>query len=145
MCAGIMGDAETAILTTVDDGGYPNSRAMLNLRNERQFPGLAAYFAGEADKLAVMFTTNTSSIKVRQLAANPKAAAYYTVPAVFRGVMIAGDLELVDDDAVKHALWQEGWTIYYPEGKNDPDYSILRLVPRFIRGWAGFAPFTLEI
>lgn len=123
----LMTRAEAAYVTTVDEDGFPQTRAMFNLRRRAQFPSLEAMFAEHAEDLLTYFTTNTSSRKVAQLAANAKAAVYYAEPAEFRGLNLVGRLDIVTDNEIKRRLWQPGWERYYPEGPTDPDYAVLRM------------------
>ncbi|KAF0215947.1 MAG: pyridoxamine 5'-phosphate oxidase-like FMN-binding [Geobacteraceae bacterium] len=125
----LMESAEAAFLTTIDGDGFPQSRAMLNLRNARKFPELIGLFSGHRDDFTVYFTTNTSSPKVVQIRAKPAVSVYYCSPAEWRGLMLGGMMEIVADPGLKKALWQEGWEMYYPDGATDPDYTILRLAP----------------
>jgi pyridoxamine 5'-phosphate oxidase len=133
----LMAFSEAAYLATVDGDGRPHIRAMLNLRTRAQYPKLAALFSEHANDLLVYFTTNTSSPKVAQIRANPAVAAYYCEPAKFHGLMLAGDIEIVDDPRVREALWQDGWERFYPGGPNDPDHTVLELRPTVARGWHG--------
>ena len=126
--------AEAAYLTTIDADGFPDTRAMLNLRNPAQYPGLAEFFSAR-DPFEVYFTTNTSSRKITCIKRNPKASAYYCQPKSFHGLMLGGLIEIVADAEVKHALWQPGWECYYLLGIDDPDHTVLRLSPKFLRGW----------
>jgi len=141
----LMETAEAAYLTTVDETGYPRTRAMLNLRNRKQWGVLAPMFDGHHEDFLVYFSTNTSSSKVRQIRANPHVSVYFCHPGQFHGLMLGGDIEIVTDPALKHRLWQRGWEVYYPIGRDDPDYTILRLLPAFARGWTGEGPFAFEI
>jgi general stress protein 26 len=141
----LMETAEAAYLTTVDEAGYPRTRAMLNLRNRRQWGALAPTFDGHREDFLVYFSTNTSSTKVRQIRANPHVSVYFCHPAQFHGLMLGGDIEIVTDPTLKHRLWQDGWEVYYPRGRDDPDYTILRLLPAFASGWTGEGPFAFEI
>jgi pyridoxamine 5'-phosphate oxidase len=61
-------------------------------------------------------------------------------------VMLAGDIEIVDDSEVRSALWNDGWERYYPQGPDDPDHTVLRLYPKLVQGWyqATRFEFTLE-
>jgi general stress protein 26 len=102
---------------------------MLNLRNAEQFPGVVSVMAAQAESFVVYFTTNTSSPKVAELRANRAVSVYYCVPAEFSGLMLGGDMEIVDDGATRAALWQPGWERYYPGGPDDPDHTVLRLIP----------------
>jgi general stress protein 26 len=53
--------AEAAYVTTIDPDGFPQTRAMFNLRRKEQFPGLAALFKDHQKDFLAYFTTNTSS------------------------------------------------------------------------------------
>lgn len=122
--------AEAAIVTTIDPEGFPQTRAMFNLRRKEQFPGLAGLFRKHQDDFLVYFTTNTSSPKTAQLRVNPRVSVYYCQPAEFRGLMLSGEMEIVTDGKEKESVWQQGWEMYYPGGVHDPDHTVLRLVPR---------------
>ena len=120
--------AEAAILTTIDSGGFPQTRAMFNLRRKEQFPGLVGLFKKHRDDFLVYFTTNTSSPKTAQIKVNPRVSVYYHKPAEFRGLMLSGEMEIADS-TVKESIWQPGWEMYYPGGVHDPDHTVLRLNP----------------
>jgi general stress protein 26 len=121
--------SEAAILTTIDPDGFPQSRAMFNLRSAAQFPGFVELFKRHKDDFLVYFTTNTSSPKTAQIKVNPRASVYYHKPAEFRGLMLSGEMEIVTDSKVKESIWQPGWEMYYPGGVHDPEHTVLRLVP----------------
>lgn len=127
--ADLLSRAEAAVLTTIDSKGRPQSRALFNLRNATQFPALQPFFAKYGGDCAVYFTTNTSSPKVAEIAANPNASVYYSVPKEFLGMMLGGRIEVVNDPEIRAAIWQKGWELYYPKGPDDPDHTVLRLVP----------------
>jgi pyridoxamine 5'-phosphate oxidase len=118
---------------------------MLNLRNRHQYPQQIAFFADHQEDLLLYFTTNTSSFKLAQIRLNPHACAYYCRPRLFQGVMLAGTLSIVDDSALRHSLWSEGWQRYYPQGPDDPDHSILRLQPSLVEGWIKATRFTFRL
>jgi general stress protein 26 len=67
----LMEVAKAAYLTTIDIDGHPQTRAMFNLRNIYQFPNLRKLFYNHRADFLVLFTTNTSSIKVVQARNNP--------------------------------------------------------------------------
>jgi general stress protein 26 len=121
--------AEAAYVTTLDARGRPQTRAMFNLRNRAQFPGLIDFYSARGARFTTYFTTNTSSSKMAELVHNPAVSVYYCNPGEFSGLMLGGDMEIVKDSAIKHALWQPGWETYYRGGPEDPDHSVLRLVP----------------
>ncbi len=131
--------------TTIDENGFPRTRAMDNLRSKERFPKLSNLFDSHKDDFWILLSTNTSSAKMRHIMENPKVSVYYSEPRKFRGVMLSGEIEIVKDPELKHTLWHDYWTRYYPEGVNDPDYSLLGLYPTHAEGWApGRFNFTLR-
>jgi general stress protein 26 len=59
--------------------------------------------------------------------------------------MFGGQIEIIEDMDIKRALWQDGWEMYYPKGVTDPDNSVLRLRPQFLRGWASLTHLELQL
>lgn len=141
----VLNDAWPAYLTTVGERGYPQTRAMFNLRNKRYFPKLESLFLRLEKEFTTIFTTNTSSTKIDDIKKHSKVSVYYCVPDESRGVMLSGDIEIVDDVKLKKALWHDEWERYYPEGYNDPDHTVLRLEPILIRGWNQTHTFRLNL
>jgi general stress protein 26 len=141
----IVETAEVVYLTTIGMDGYPHTRAMLNLRNREQYPRQASVFAGHRDDLVTFFTTNTPSAKVGEVHASPRACAYYCHPRQFRGAALVGDLQVVEDAAIRRALWNDGWERYYPGGPDDPGHTILRLTPRYVTGWYESETYRLDL
>ena len=144
-CVELMETADGAYLSTVGEDGYPHTRFVFNLRNREQFPGQAPLFAQHRDDLTVYVSTNTSSSKICEIKADPRVSIYYCNPKRFRSVMLAGDIEIVDDSEVKKALWNDGWERYYPAGVDDPDYTVLRLFPRRVAGWYESSRFEFTL
>jgi general stress protein 26 len=137
----IMSRADMLELATMGGDPYPHVRAILNLRNTRQYPGLAAHFADKG--LSIFVSTNTSSIKVKEVGAEPWVSAYFMLPAEYKGICLSG--RAVVDPEAREAIWVQGWEMYYPKGRTDPDYAILRIDPIRARGWSGMAPFDVEL
>jgi len=142
----LMSIAEAAFLTTVDREGFPQTRAMVNLRQSDQYPGLTGLFDGHRDDFLVYLGSNRSSNKVQQVRENPKASVYYCVPSEWRGLMLGGKIEIVTDQALKEAIWQDGWERYYPGGVTDPEYTILKLQPEIAKYYRSLdtAEFSLR-
>jgi general stress protein 26 len=141
----LMAASEAVFLTTIAPGGYPHTRAMLNLRNRRQYPSLADFFKEHDKEMLIYFTTNTSSEKITQIKANQSVSVYYCLPKKFHGLMLGGKIEIVNDPEIKKRLWQDNWTMYYPKGYDDPDHTVLRLKPEFARGWYNSARFEFKL
>ncbi len=137
--------AEAAIVTTIDPDGFPQTRAMFNLRRTTQFAGLAGAFHNHRDDFLVYFTTNTSSPKIAHIKKNPKVSVYYCMPADFRGLMLSGEMEIVTDRVERERVWQKGWEMYYPGGVNDPDHTVLRLRPMTAKYYHQLNFFTFDL
>jgi len=137
----IMGRADMLSLATMAGDPYPHVRALFNLRNSRQFPGLAAF---QSDKgLSVYLGTNTTSVKVREIGDEPWVSAFFMIPSEFKGLCLSG--RAIADPAARAALWVEGWERYYPAGREDPDYSVLRMDPVRARGWSSSTAFDIDL
>ena len=145
LCKRLLNEAWPAYLTTIDRNGFPQTRAMFNLRNKVKFPKLESLFSNHEDEFYVIFSTNTSSTKIEDVKANPKASVYYCLPDESRGAMIGGTLEIVENLDTKQAIWLDGWERYYPAGYDDPDHTVLRFHGRMAKGWNQSRTFQIEI
>jgi len=143
----LMEISKVACLTTIDANGFPHTRGMTNMRNKSTHPHLIPLFRNHQEDFLILFSTNTSSDKVRHVEKNSKVAVYYLHPEKTQGVMFGGEIEIVHDPEVKLAIWEDGMEKYYPSGYNDPDHTILRLCPRMAKGWNGqkFTTFAFKI
>jgi general stress protein 26 len=139
---GIIESTNTAYFTTIDAEGFPQTRAIFNMRCRWRFPHIQYLFENQSHELMVYLTTNTSSDKIHHLASNIKVCVYFCRPDDFVGVMLSGTAEIVADPIIKNALWQEGWEVYYGSVDN-PDYTVLRLMPTKAKGWLRNEPFLL--
>lgn len=131
----LMEEAEAAFFTTIDEKGYPHTRAIFNLRNIEQFPTLSKVFTNHKEDLLTYFSTNTSSLKMAHIKKNPAVSVCYCVSKDFRGLTLGGDIEIIQDNRIKEALWLDWWNQYYPKGLEDEDYTILRLLPKTVEIW----------
>ena len=66
---------------------------------------------------------------------NNSAALYYCSPDEYKGIMLQGIIEIVDDPDLKKRIWQDSMLRYYPKGHTDPDFIILRLRPKYMKSW----------
>ena len=114
-----------AYISSIDEEGYPNTKAMLPPRKR------------EGIKI-IYFSTNTSSMRVKQYRKNPKACVYFCDKRFFRGVMLKGTMEVLEDSDSKEMIWQEGDTLYYPLGVTDPDYCVLKFTAQEGRFYSSF-------
>ena len=145
LCRNLLENSWPAYVTTVDNMSFPQTRAMFNLRNRKHFPRLIKFFEEQEDEFIQIFTTNTSSTKMNDLKSNKAVSVYYCDPDTWRGVMFSGVIEIVSDSLTKETIWHPEWSKYYPEGYNDPDHTVLCLLPTVAKGWSGTETFRLEL
>lgn len=135
----VIAKAPFAVCTTINGDGDPESRALLNLANEKQYPLLASLAKKMLDGHTLFFTTNTASSKVTQIRSHKRVALYFCLPEAFRGVWISGDMEFITNPEIKKQFWTEGWEMYYPKGWSDEDYTLLALKPKKGRAYESFS------
>ena len=120
-----------AMVGTNGDNGYPNIKAMLKMENE----GLNR----------IWFSTNTSSRRVGQLVQNSKTCVYFVDFEQWKGLMLVGDVEVLQDIESRQRLWREGFEKYYPLGVTDPDYSVLRFTAQWGNYYHALSNVTFEL
>jgi general stress protein 26 len=123
--------SEIAMLGTNGDNGYPNIKAMIKMENE--------------DLNRIWFSTNTSSRRIDQLTRNPKACVYFVDFDQWMGLMLVGDVEVLQDMDSRKRLWREGYEKYYPLGVTDPDYSVLRFTAQWGNYYHALSNVTFEL
>lgn len=125
--------ADTAYLTSIDSYGFPSTKAVLNLKNSKQFPRLSDFLSKYDSDLTLFFTTNISSFKTGQIINNAKVSVYYCDPKTWHGFRCQGEIELVDDRIIKDKIWHDEWITYYPEGKDSEDFAVFKLIPSCVK------------
>lgn len=125
-------EAEFAYVASVDGEGYPQIKAMFAVHEK-------------GDIREHYFSTNTSSMRVSQFKAQPKASVYLCDTKNFKGALFTGTMEILTDHDIKAALWQEGNEIYYPKGIDDEDYCVLKFTAEKVNYYHGLQNVTLSI
>lgn len=121
-----------AFISSVDGSGFPNTKAMLP---PCKTEGIKAFY----------FHTNTSSMRVSQYLENPKSCLYFCDRRFFRGVMLVGTVEVLQDAETKKTFWKDDYTMYYSQGVSDPDYCILRFTAQHGRFYSNFKSENFDI
>lgn len=121
-----------SFISSVDKEGFPNTKAMLPPRIRE---GIRTFY----------FTTNTSSMRAAQYREDAKACIYFCDRRYFRGVMLTGTMEVLEDSKSKEMIWKEGDTMYYPGGVTDPDYCVLRFTAVRGRYYSNFKSEDFEV
>ena len=119
-------------LSSVDGDGFPNVKAMLRPRKRSGIK-------------QIYLSTNTSSMRVSQYRENPKACLYFSDNRFFRGVMLLGTMEIMEDGEHKEMIWEKGDTMYYPKGVTDPDYCVLKFTALKGRYYSKFKSEDFEV
>ena len=85
-----------SFIGSVDKNGYPNMKAMLK---PRKINGLKEFY----------FSTNTSSLRVKQFQNNPNASIYFYHKGLIKyiGVMLLGKMEVLTDQETKDMIWKK--------------------------------------
>ena len=80
-----------SIISSIDEAGFPNTKAMLPPRLRKGIKHL-------------YFTTNASSMRVKQYMNNPKACVYFFDKRFYRGVMLKGTMSVLHDRKSKRVI-----------------------------------------
>lgn len=105
-------DAKIAYVSSIDETGYPNVKAMLSLRHD--------------DLFTHYFSTNYSSRRTQQFLKNSKTCVYFCDEQKFMGLMLTGEIKVMTDHEHKAMLWREGFEMYYPDGIDTEDYCVYK-------------------
>ena len=123
-----------SFICSVDEEGYPNVKAMLKPRIRN---GIKEFY----------FSTNTSSMRVRQYQENPNASIYFYHKGLVKyvGVMLKGKMEVLTDQEIKNKLWRKGDTMFYKNGVTDSDYCVLKFTAISGRYYCDLKTASFEI
>jgi general stress protein 26 len=121
-----------SFISSVDENGFPNTKAML------------APVKREGIK-TLYWHTNSPSMRIRQYRNNPKACIYFCDKRFFRGVMLKGTMETVDDKDVKAEIWKDEFSMYYEGGIDGGDFIILKFTAENGRYYSNFHSEDFEV
>jgi general stress protein 26 len=120
-------EARQKALALVERSGI----ALLGSNSEDGHPWIKAMLKMETEELkTVWFSTNTSSKRVAQFLRDPRACVYFVDFSDWMGLMLIGEIEVLNDQKSRERLWRDGYERYYPLGLTDPDYTVLRFTAR---------------
>ena len=125
---------KVSFICSVDDDNYPNVKAMLKPRKRN---GLKEFY----------FSTNTSSMRVKQYLKNPNASIYFYHKGLIKyvGVMLKGKMEVLTDQESKNMIWRKGDTMFYKKGVTDPNYCALKFTATNGRYYCDLKTESFEI
>jgi len=114
-----------SFISSVDENGYPNTKAMLApVKRE----GIKTFY----------WHTNSPSMRIQQYRNNPKACIYFYDKRFFRGVMLRGNMEVIDDLDIKKEFWDDGFSMYYTGGVDGGDFILLKFTAEKGRYYSNF-------
>jgi len=121
-----------SFISSIDENGYPNTKAMLPpVKRE----GIKTFY----------WHTNSLSMRVKQYRNNPKACVYFCDKRFFRGVMLKGKMEVLDNKKIKKAIWKDEFEMYYKGGMNGGDFIIIKFTAESGRYYSNFKSEDFEI
>lgn len=103
---------ELCFLGSITEEGYPMIRAMLR--------------PIKIEENCLFLHTNTSSKKVQQFLKNSKACLYFYDAKNFTGISLIGVMEVLSREADKIEFWQDQYHIYYEQGEDLSDFTVLK-------------------
>ncbi len=113
---GIINQASTCALITIDENGFPISRMMQTLPTENDF--------------IIWLATKPNTRKAEHVKVNEKVSVYFTENQSTGYVCIQGVAELVNDLEIKKSHWKEGWQSYY--SNMETDMILIKIIPTAI-------------
>lgn len=125
---------KVSFISSIDNENYPNMKAMLKPRKRN---GLKEFY----------FSTNTSSLRVKQYQNNSNACIYFYHKGLIKyvGVMLKGKMEILTDQKSKNMIWRTGDTMFYKKGITDPDYCVLKFTATSGRYYCDLKTENFEI
>ena len=121
-----------SFISSVDENGFPNTKAMLPpVKRE----GIKIFY----------WHTNSPSMKIKQYRNNSKACIYFYDKRFFRGVMLKGTMEVLEDKKIKKELWKDDFNVYYKGGMNGGDFIVLKFSAEIGRYYSNFISEDFKI
>ena len=114
-------DVKVAILTSVGQNGMLHSRPMMV--QDQEFDG------------DLWFITGKNTVKTDEIEANPNVNVAFSDPDDDIYVSITGKARVVNDRAKIDELWSPVHKAWFPEGKDDPNITLLHVDPELAEYW----------
>lgn len=82
----------------------------------------------------VWFFTDSSSNKTRELRQDQHVLLTFQKDHQ-KYLSLAGSADLVKDRAMIEAMWQETFRVWFPKGVNDPNLTLVHIIPHHAEYW----------
>jgi general stress protein 26 len=117
--AALLARYRTAVLTTRGaEDGHLHARPMSMRQQVR----------GEE----IWFATSCEAQKCRDLEKDPQCALVFHDAADGTTVCVSGTGEVLRDRKLLHELWDPSWKRWFPEGPDQRDLALLRVIPEHV-------------
>ena len=116
--------AKMAMMATYDASGTAHARPMV-----------AVDYEAPEDGSALWFFTRDGSRKVDELERDPRVLLTYSDESKDAWVSIEGRALVVRDTALAKELWSEPLRTWFPDGPEDPELAMLKVVPEAAEYW----------
>jgi general stress protein 26 len=113
----------TAMFTTLDDQGNLWARPMATQDMD--------------DDGTLWFFTKRDSEKVDQIKSDHRINLSYVKPDDSLYISITGNADIINNQAKKEELWNTFVKAWFPDGVDDPDLVLLRVIPEYAEYWEG--------
>jgi general stress protein 26 len=127
-----LANKKIAFVGSINKNNAPNIKAMLVAKHG----GLKTFY----------FASNNSAMRTEQYKYNNNVCIYFNGGIVYKGLMLEGTMEILNDETNKKLVWRNGMkNAYKNSGINDPDYCVLKFTAKAGRFYYWFETETFEI
>ena len=114
-----------SFISSIDENGFPNTKAMLAPCKRE---GIKTFY----------WHTNSPSMRIKHYKNNPNACIYFYDKRFFRGVMLKGTMEILDDKKTKKEFWKDEYSQYYNGGFDGGDFILIKFTAQTGRYYCNF-------
>lgn len=107
--------------------------AMLITRHGEEMHARPMAVAGVEGENTLWFVTSNLSPKFEEIRTDQRVSV--TLQGRFDFVALSGEASLVDDRGKIEQLWQTSWKAWFPDGKDDPKLSLIRVAVTDAEFW----------
>ena len=115
----VIADFDTAMLVTRAEDGAPRARPLV-LGNSK-------------DDGVLYFPTLASAPKIAEIQRDPQVCV--TMQSARRFVSVTGHARVVRDMPTIEAVWSDAWKAWFPQGKTDPELTLIAVTPMAAEYW----------
>ena len=91
--------------------------------------------SGVDESGTIWLMSDRNSEKNREIAADPRVKLYYSHPGKSSFLIVTGIANIVYDRGKIRELWNPLDRTWFKEGEDDPDISLIRIVPQHAHFW----------